>query len=219
MTESANQVYHQHDFSSQDLSYEVFKKCHFYQCDFSHSDLSDAQFIDCVFIESGDVIGCNFAYAKLNDASFKHCNLSMSNFDGASAFGVEMRHCMLKGASFVRTLFANHITHNTYFCSAYITQCDLSYSNLENQRLEKCDLFENRWRGANLQSVSFEGSDLSRGEFSSEQWSQVNWKSCNLAHVELEGLDIRTVNLKGVMICQWQQEMLLEHLGVITIPD
>jgi fluoroquinolone resistance protein len=28
-------------------------------------------------------------------------------------------------------------------------------------------LFENRWTGANLQKASFKGSDLSRGEFSS----------------------------------------------------
>lgn len=165
------------------------------------------------------MLGCNFAYAKLNDASFKQCNLSMANFDGASAFGAEFRHCMLKGASFVRTLFANYITHNTYFCSLYMTQCDLSYANLENQKLEKCDLYENRWRGANLHGVSFEGSDLSRGEFSQEQWPQANWKSCNLSHIELDGLDIRRVSLQGAMICQWQQEMLLEQLGIITIPD
>lgn len=214
-----NKHYNDHNFSGEDLSGETFQSCHFYQCNFSRSDLTDTTFIDCVFIESGDVIGCDFSYTNLKDASFQGCNLSMANFDGAIAFGIEMRHCHLKGASFVRTQFANFITHNTYFCSAFITNCDLSYANLENQKLEKCDLFENRWRGANLSGTSFEGSDLSRGEFSEEHWQQAHFQQCNLSHIELNGLDIRTVNIRGAMICQWQQEQLLETLGIITIPD
>lgn len=212
-------LYRDHDFSKQDLQDLVFDKCQFYGCNFSRSDLTETKFIDCVFIESGNVLGCDFSHAKLKEASFKNCNLSMAIFDGADAFGIEMRHCHLKGVSFVRTNFANHITHNTYFCSAYITNCDLSYANLERQKLEKCDLFENRWGGANLSGSSFKGSDLSRGEFTAEQWEQAQWNDANLSHVDLNGLDIRRITLTGVIICQWQQEQLLSNLGLVVVSD
>ncbi|MBN7827933.1 fluoroquinolone resistance protein, partial [Bowmanella dokdonensis] len=42
---------------------------------------------------------------------------------------------------------------------------------------------------------------------------------CNLSHSELDGLDPRRVDLTGVQICAWQQEQLLEQLGLIVMPD
>ncbi len=142
----------------------------------------------------------------------------MADFKGAQCFGIEFRTCNLKGANFTLANFANYITQNTYFCSAYITGCNLSYANLENQRLEKCDLFENRWNGTNLIGASLKGSDLTRCEFSEDIWGQFVIEECNLCHVDLTGLDPRRVNLKGVTICDWQQEQLLEPLGVIVTP-
>lgn len=89
----------------------------------------------------------------------------MANFIGANCFGIEFRECDLKGASFVQANFSNQVSHSVYFCSAYITGCNLSYANLERLCIEKCDLFENRWIGANLYGASFKESDLSRGCF------------------------------------------------------
>jgi fluoroquinolone resistance protein len=100
-----------------------------------------------------------------------------------------------------------------------MTGCNLSYANFERQCIEKCDLFENKWVGAHLHGTSMRGSDLSRGEFSSDSWEQLDLRECDLSHVELHGLDPRKVNLSGVKICMWQQEQLLESLGVIVGPD
>jgi fluoroquinolone resistance protein len=44
-------------------------------------------------------------------------------------------------------------------------------------------------------------------------------QGCNLSHSELIGLDPRKVDLSGVKINAWQQEQLLEQLGVIVFPD
>ncbi len=44
-------------------------------------------------------------------------------------------------------------------------------------------------------------------------------QGCDLSHSELYGLDPRKIDLTGVKICSWQQEQLLEQLGVIIIPD
>ena len=60
------------------------------------------------------------------------------------------------------------------------------------------------------------GADLSRGEFSKEQWGTFNLESADLTHVDLEGLDMRRVSLNGVKICDWQQEQLLSKFGLIV---
>ncbi|OEE78452.1 Qnr family pentapeptide repeat protein [Vibrio genomosp. F6] len=214
-----NKTFVKHDFSHQDLRDAQFEGCNFYDCNFSRSDLRDAQFIDCRFIEQGAVEGCRFDYADLRDASFKQCQLAMGYFVGANCFGIELRGCDLKGANFLKASFVNRVSHQVYFCSAYITGCNLSYVNFEQQCIEKCDLFENRWTGANLQGASFKGSDLSRSEFSEECWGQFSMQNCDLTHTELYGLNIKRVDLSGVKICDWQQEQLLEPLGVVVLPS
>ncbi|WP_076411978.1 Qnr family pentapeptide repeat protein [Shewanella sp. UCD-KL12] len=211
--------YYETSFSGEDLQEVIFERCEFTRCDFGRADLTDASFINCRFIESGESEGCNFSYATLISASFKHCNLSMAIFTGSRCFGIELRECNLQGADFSRASFANHITHKTFFCSAYITESNLSYVNLESAKLEKCELMDNRWRGANLLGASMKGSDLSGGEFSQSQWGSFELEGCNLCRVELEGLDPRNVKLEGVMISQWQQEQLLAPLGIIVAPD
>ncbi|SQD80721.1 Pentapeptide repeat (fragment) [Moritella yayanosii] len=44
-------------------------------------------------------------------------------------------------------------------------------------------------------------------------------QGCNLSHSDLNGLDPRKVDLDGVKICAWQQEQLLEQLGLIILRD
>lgn len=214
-----NKTFKEQDFSKQLMQQEIYENCQFYLCNFSHADLRDTQFINCKFIEAGENVGCQFKYADLRDASFKQCRLALANFQGANGFGAEFRECDLQGASFFKTSFVNQISHQSYFCSVYITGCNLSYTNFEKQCIEKCDLFENRWIGANLQNASFKGSDLSRGEFSADSWEQFDMQHCDLSCCELFGLDPRRINLNGVRICEWQQEQLLAPLGVVILPS
>lgn len=152
-----NQIYHQQDFSHQDLQQHVYEGCQFINCCFDRSDLRDAKFINCKFIEAQALEGCSFQYANLKDASFENCMLAMNQFVGAECFGIEFRQCDLKGANFQRANFVNRISHSAYFCSAYITGCNLTYANFERTLLEKCELFENRWKGANLFGASMQG--------------------------------------------------------------
>jgi fluoroquinolone resistance protein len=202
------EVFNQVDFSNQDLSDSYFKGCKFFRCNFNRTNLRDAKFDDCVFIEQGAIEGCHFDYSDLRDSSFKNCKLSLSNFKGAKCFGIEFRSCDLKGANFIQASFSNQISNSMYFCSAYITGCNLSYANFERQCIEKCDLF-----------ASLKGSDLSRGSFSEDCWGQFNIQDCDLSNSELNGLNPRKVNLSGVKICVWQQEQLLEQLGLIVLPN
>lgn len=211
--QARNRVFKDSNFSEDDLQYAIFEHCEFYRCDFSHTNLSDASFIGCKFVDPSDnqddqFNHCRFNYANLTNTSFKQCHLNMAIFIGAKCFGIEMHECNLQGANFGRASFANHITHKIFFCSAFITGCNLAYANLEDALLEKCELFDNRWNGTNLLGCSMKVSDLSGGQFSPSQWGTFRLEACNLSRVELE----------GVMINQWQQEQLLAPLGLIVIP-
>lgn len=217
--QASKQIFSHEDFSDQDLQDAQFEHCEFHHCRFNHADLTDARFSHCKFVVQGEEDGCDFSYATLTSASFKHCNLSMALFKGARCYGIEMRECNLQGSDFSRASFANYITAKSYFCSAYITACNLAYADLNSALLEECELFDNRWRGANLIGASMKGADLSGGEFSAEQWGSFELSGCNLTRVELEGLDPRNVSLDGVMINQWQQEQLLAPLGLIITAD
>lgn len=74
----------------------------------------------------------------------------------------------------------NMITSRTWFCSAYITKSNLSYANFAKVVLEKCELWENRWHGAQVLGASFSGSDLSGGEFSGFDWRAADVTQCDL---------------------------------------
>jgi fluoroquinolone resistance protein len=124
----------------------------------------------------------------------------------------------MKGANFLKASCANIITQRSYFCSVYITSCDLSYTNFQGQNIEKCELYENKWTGANLVGASLQGSDLSRGVFSPDSWGDFNIQDCDLTNSELYGLDPRRVNLSGVKIFDWQQEHLLDSFGIVVVP-
>ncbi|NRD75828.1 Qnr family pentapeptide repeat protein [Shewanella sp. VB17] len=221
--QASHRIFKDRNFSEDDLQDAIFEYCEFYRCDFSRADLSDASFIGCKFVDPNpnpecQLNYCRFNYANLTNTSFKQCRLNMALFIGATCFGIEIHECDLQGADFGRASFANHITHKTFFCSAFITACNLAYTNLEDALLEKCELFDNRWNGANLLGCSMKGSDLSGGQFSPSQWGTFELEACNLSRIELEGLDPRNVKLEGVMINQWQQEQLLAPFGLIVIP-
>nr|QBQ66362.1 Pentapeptide repeat protein QnrB family [Klebsiella pneumoniae] len=174
--ETYNHTYRHHNFSHKDLSDLTFTACTFIRSDFRRANLRDTTFVNCKFIEQGDIEGCHFDVADLRDASFQQCQLAMANFSNANCYGIEFRACDLKGANFSRTNFAHQVSNRMYFCSAFISGCNLSYANMERVCLEKCELFENRWIGTNLAGASLKESDLSRGVFSEDVWGQFSYR-------------------------------------------
>lgn len=189
----------------------------FRHCDFSGVDLTGTEFIGCHFYDRESQQGGNFSRATLKDAIFKNCDLTMADFRNASALGIEIRECRAQGADFRGTSFMNMITSRSWFCSAYITKSNLSYANFSKVVLEKCELWENRWNGAQILGATFSGSDLSGGEFSSFDWRAVNVTHCDLTNSELGDLDVRGVDLQGVKLDSYQVAQIMERLGVAII--
>ena len=55
--------------------------------------------------------------------------------------------------------------------------------------------------------------------FSEDVWGQFSLQGANLCHAELDGLDPRKVDTSGIKIAAWQQELILEALGIVVYPD
>jgi fluoroquinolone resistance protein len=189
----------------------------FFNCDFSGTDLTGTEFVGCQFYDRESQQGGNFNRAILKDAAFKSCDLSMADFRNASALGIEIRDCRAQGADFRGASFMNMITTRSWFCSAYITKTNLSYANFSKVVLEKCELWENRWNGAQILGATFSGSDLSGGEFSSFDWRSANFTHCDLTNSELGNLDVRGTDLQGVKLDNYQVIQIMERLGVTII--
>ena len=103
--------------------------------------------------------------------------------------------CRAQGADFSNASFMNQITARSWFCSAVIRQSNLAYADFSGVTLEKCELPDNRWTGANVAGASFSGSDLSGGDFSALDWRSADFTHCDLTASELGDLDLRVVDL------------------------
>lgn len=196
---------------------EKIENAIFRNCDFSGTDLTSTEFIGCQFYDRESQQGGKFTRAQLKDAIFKSCDLSMADFRHSNALGIEIRECRAQGADFRGASFMNMITTRTWFCSAYITKSNLSYANFSKVVLEKCELWENRWNGAQILGATFSGSDLSGGEFSSFDWRAANFTHCDLTNSELGELDVRGIDLQGVKLDSYQIAQLMERLGIVVL--
>jgi len=190
----------------------------FHECDFSGADLTATEFINCSFYDAETRTGCRFNGATLKEASFRGCDISMCHFNFIKGLGLEISECRAQGADFSNASFMNQITTRTWFCSAFIKKSNLRYANFSRVTLEKCELWENRWDGANLSGASFAGSDLSAGQFEGIDWSSANFTDCDLTGSELGDLDLRVVNLRGARLDVQQAALLMQRIGITVVP-
>jgi len=190
----------------------------FHECDFSGADLTATEFVNCSFYDAESRAGCRFNGATLKEASFRSCDISMCHFNFIKALGLEISECRAQGADFSNASFMNQITTRTWFCSGFIKKSNLRYANFSRVTLEKCELWENRWDGANLSGASFAGSDLSAGQFEGIDWSSANFTDCDLTGSELGDLDLRVVNLRGARVDVQQTALLMQRIGITVVP-
>ncbi len=151
----------------------------------------------------------------LKDAIFKSCDLSMADFRNSSALGIEIRHCRAQGADFRGASFMNMITTH-WFCSAYITNTNLSYANFSKVVLEKCELWENRWIGAGTGRDVQWFRSLRRRVFDFRLASS-KLHTLRSDQFGLGDLDIRGVDLQGVKLDNYRASLLMERLGIAVI--
>ncbi|MBT9431234.1 Qnr family pentapeptide repeat protein [Candidatus Sodalis endolongispinus] len=196
---------------------QIVRDRRFSGCDFSRADSTDSQFLNCCFYDDDHHSGCNFSRALLRDASFVGCDLSQADFRYADALGLEIRECKVQGADFRDASFMTTLSRRRFFCRAYITKSNLSYCNFSRVTLEKCELMDNRWRGAVLTGANFRGADLSGGELQQIDWQAADFTYCDLTNTCPGDLDLCRVNLEGVKLESWQLAGLVDQLGILVV--
>lgn len=197
-----------------EFSDQVLENIIFDNCDFRSVDLSNTVFKNCIFYNSNTGFGCVFDRANLKNASFQSCDITVCSFKFVDALGLEIVKSKAQGADFSNASFVNKITSRTWFSMAYIKESNLSYANFERAVLEKCELWGNRWNGANFSGASLKGSDLTDCELHEINWSEADFTYCDLRGSSISGLDLRRVNLEGVTIDSLQATHLLSELDI-----
>ncbi|GAA4651074.1 hypothetical protein GCM10023116_33570 [Kistimonas scapharcae] len=207
------------DFTGAELEGLHATHCHFEHCRFRSADLTASRFEHCTFYHGDEHQRCDFSFCNLKEAQFTECDLSFCSFSRADAYGIEIDHCRAQGCDFSLASFSRMLSRKTAIALATITNTNLAYSDFEGVVLDKCELPNNRWIGVNFTNANLEGANLCGGTMSFEHCHGLSLASADLRNTELHGLDLRQVNLQGVKILEWQQQSLLESLGLIIFPD
>jgi fluoroquinolone resistance protein len=96
-------------------------------------------------------------------------------------------------------------------------ESNLRYANFSRITLE-CELWENRWDGANVSGASFAGSDLSGGQFEGIDWNSASFTDCDLTNSDLGELDLRSTSLRGATLDVQQVALLMQRIGIAVVP-
>ncbi|MGG6686541.1 UNVERIFIED_CONTAM: pentapeptide repeat-containing protein, partial [Salmonella enterica subsp. enterica serovar Weltevreden] len=83
-----------------------------------------------------------------------------------------------QGADFRGANVMNMVATRSWCCSAYMSETNRGDANFSRVIVEKCELWENRWKGTVITGAVLRGSDLSCGEFSSVAWSLAALTGC-----------------------------------------
>ena len=162
-------------------------------------------FHGCVF-ENVDFSRCSFRDVRFEACRFIRCNmerawLSRCDFAGCSAPGLDLLGARVAGVSF--------------------TDCDLSYANLSDAKLEWVRAVGTRFREAALQrsklrSVSFDACDFTRVDAFGTSLARVDMSTCDFLAPVLSS-DFH--ELRGCIVSPEQALALAGLLGVVVADD
>ena len=83
---------------------------------------------------------------------------------------------------------------------------------LHNERTHK-------FTNTDLSKTNLEEANLTNTYFSPALYDGLSIFKADLRHAELDNLDIRRVDLSGVKLCEWQQDYIIDNLGIILYKD
>ena len=122
------------------FSRSYMNPCHLYRADLREANLSST------LLSGANLRGADLRKANLEGANLDRAILSDCNFEGAN----------LKGANLSRTNIDRANMKDADLSGAYFGGSRIKRSNFDNTNLTESDLFE-----ANIDTVTFDGSDLS----------------------------------------------------------
>lgn len=206
-------------FSSTVLAGARFKNCRIARCRAAHADLREAVFEDCGFADAESRTGLTVAFSQLDQASFKNCDLTLSQFDRSSLYGVQMKDCNLRGARFHRADFSRQFGRNIVRTEAVFQDCNLELAELIGARLAGCDLSRSNLREADLSEADLEGADLRDADLFGTLLAEAKLAGADLRGAEVSGLNLLALaSREGLKVTADQQYRLLTALGVDVHP-
>ncbi|MBN2515589.1 MAG: DUF2169 domain-containing protein [Deltaproteobacteria bacterium] len=198
----------------------LLSRVHGHEADMSHSDLSDADITESDFSQG------NFEKACMDNAILENSKLEGARFKGASAqwtvfTAADLRKTDFRGADITRADFTDADIQNANFAetvahsatfegatgkSVNFEKADLRKSRaddstrLERADLQKADLSEANWEGANLTSsilrfATLTMTDLSRCNLPGSDFYRAVAKKAKFSRADLTDADMTSINL------------------------
>lgn len=170
--------------------------------DLSRLDLWGCAFVRC---RAG---GADFSFCDLTEGRFESCDLNNTNWHGASLSSGIFQDCKLTGAQ-----FADARTLGLVFARCLLI----------NAQLHKFS-----FRKTSLDTIDFQGADLTEADFRNATFVGCNLRDANVTHARFEGADLRGADLgnlrladasrfKGAVISKQQAAVLLSGLGLKVV--
>lgn len=137
--------------SRDELSLAEYENCLFKSCSFGNADLSNFTFVDCEFIAC-DLSSIRSKKTSFREVYFRDCKLMGIHFEDCNPYGLK---CHFESCTLDYSFFY---------------QCPMKGSRFSNSRLIEVDFTE-----TNLESVSFEGCNLSGSVFQFSHLEKANF--------------------------------------------
>lgn len=202
------------DFSAANLTGARLEECIFAGCDLRRVRLDEATLEGCRFYDPDLGAGCAFDYAQLEGARFEHCDLSLCDLTGAHCWNLELVDCTAQGLVLDRTDFSRHPSRNLTLTAFTAHRCNLAFAAVSRVMLAGADLSGSRLREAVLDDVVLRDASLEGCDLSGVTARNLELAGADLRDAQLEGLDPKRIDLRGVRIRSWQQQALLEAMGL-----
>ena len=188
----------------------LFEDCKFESCAFDSAKLK------CKFYNAELETGCSFKFTAFPGTSFRQSDLSLCNFSRSNLYRIEMEQCQGTGLDCSYSTVAQDIGSSVTLNSARLVDCNFSYADFTGAWLCEAQLPENRFNHAVFHNANLENAALNDCDLHGIEAKNIVISGADLRGAQISGLDIREIDMTGVRINDYQQQTLLQEIGVVV---
>lgn len=178
---------------------QEYENCIFDGLEIKSSALQDCVFTNCSFSTT------DLTNTKFNGTTFKNCNFSNANIAGCNFFSAIFIECKLLGLIFSRA---------SSIIGIQFAKCNFDFADMRGLDLSGLDLSRSSFSEtdlslANLEKTSFINSYIAN--------VKLDGATCNMTDfrgAELQGFNLKTQNLKGIILTPQQVMLLASDIGI-----
>jgi len=214
-----------YDFTGKDLNNARLNQTQFVGCTFDRAEIVESSldtcaFTDCTFknVMAHDSVfdnsyfdNCDFSGACMTDSYFKYAIFQTFTASGANFSGANFHKARMKwgrfyeGAQFAQfegaTLTDMRIDY-VDFSAAFLTRCDLSFSECTNSNFHSADADGSTWDAVKLINCRMDGMHLARSSWHTTNLAGANLRGANLVQATLFKCDLQRTNLNHTTVTE-----------------